>query len=267
MTSSTFSDLQGKTVLITGGASNIGRGIALKFAEHAANVVIADVDAEQAEKTASEVRALGAQALVLIGDLTLQDVVKSIVDDVLRAFGAIDIVVNNLGWQKPSWFGDLDHHNIQQTILLNLTTTIMMTQAVLPHMVERGSGNFVNISSDAAYGEPRQSVYGAAKAGVISLTKTLAKENGKFSLRFNVVAPGLVTPPDQDWIGETSLWAGDKPVFDDRALAAVVRGIPLGRLTAPEDIANSVIFLASENTARQLTGQTISVSGGYVMPG
>jgi NAD(P)-dependent dehydrogenase (short-subunit alcohol dehydrogenase family) len=262
-----YADLAGKSVLVTGGASNIGRGIVLGFATQQARIVLVDIDADQAAKTAAEAIALGAETVVVQADLASHDDAVRAVEKAQESFGRIDVLVNNVGWQIPSWFTDIDPATVDRTLALNLVSTIDMSRAVLPVMKDQGGGSIVSISSDAAFGDVRQSVYGAAKAGVISLMKSLAKENGRFGVRCNVVAPGLVTPPGHEWIGQNSLWSSEKPVFTDSGLAAVLKGIPLGRMSTPEDIAATVLFFASDTTARQLTGQVISVSGGYAMPG
>ncbi|WP_123809624.1 SDR family NAD(P)-dependent oxidoreductase [Micromonospora globispora] len=266
MSGVSYPDLREKVVMVTGGASNIGRGMVLAFADQGARLVVVDVDVKQAERTAQEIRARGAEITVVSGDLSRPEVIQEAVETAVSAFGRIDVLVNNLGWQRPAWFGDLDPATIDRTIALNLRVTIDMCQAVLPVMVSQRSGSLINISSDAAFGDLRQSVYGATKAAIISLTKSLAKEAGRSGVRANVVAPGLVLPPGREWVGDKSLWAGDEPVFDERGRQAVLKGIPLRRFSEPEDIAASVLFFASDLAARQLTGQVISVSGGYAMP-
>jgi NAD(P)-dependent dehydrogenase (short-subunit alcohol dehydrogenase family) len=262
-----YPDLRDKVVVVTGGASNIGRGMVLAFADQGARVVLADVDRVQAERTAEEARGRGAQVALAIGDLAAEGGAARVCATAVEQFGGLDVLVNNLGWQRPSWFKDIDGDVIDRTIALNLRVTIEMCREALELMSERRSGSIVNISSDAAFGDVRQSVYGAVKAGIISLSKALAKEYGRAGVRVNVVAPGLVTPPGAEWVGSNSLWSGDDPVFTERGLEAVLKAIPLGRMSEPGDIASAVLFFASDLAARQLTGQTISVSGGYAMPG
>jgi 2-hydroxycyclohexanecarboxyl-CoA dehydrogenase len=125
----------------------------------------------------------------------------------------------------------------------------------------------VYISSDAAFGQIRQAVYGTTKAGLIALARTVAKEHGRHGIRSNVVAPGLVLPAGADAIGSGSLWAGGSDaVFDDRQIESITRALPLRRLTEAVDVANAVVWVSSELAARQVTGQVLSVSGGFSMP-
>ncbi|WP_179377957.1 SDR family NAD(P)-dependent oxidoreductase [Rhodococcus sp. ACS1] len=266
MSTVSYPDLRDKVAIVTGGASNIGRGIVLAFADQQAKIVIVDLDVDQAERTAQEVKARGTEVVIVSGDLSKPEVVQNSIETAQSTFGRIDVLVNNLGWQRPAWFTELDSATIDRTIALNLRATIDMCHAVLPVMIEQGAGSLINISSDAAFSDVKQSVYGATKAAIISLTKSLAKETGRSGIRANVVAPGLVTPPGNEWVGDNSLWAGDKPVFDERGLQAVLKGIPLRRMSEPGDIAAAVLFFASDLAARQLTGQVLSVSGGYAMP-
>jgi NAD(P)-dependent dehydrogenase (short-subunit alcohol dehydrogenase family) len=134
-------------------------------------------------------------------------------------------------------------------------------------MREAGSGSIVFIASDAAFGEIRQGVYGTTKAGLIALARTVAKEHGRHGIRANVICPGLVLPESAEAVGATSLWAvGKDSVFTEKQIDSLRKGIPLRRLTTAQDIANAVVWISSECSARQVTGQVFSVSGGYSMP-
>jgi len=251
----------GKVVVVTGGASNIGRAIALAFAREGAEVAILDRDAAQAERTAAEA---GGRARVWPLDVTDVAATRAAVAGVEAALGPIAALVNNVGWNgEAQFFLNLPPERWEQAFRLNLFPTLNVTHAVLPGMVERRAGAIVNIASDAAFGEFRMADYGAMKAGVLAFTRTIAKEYGRYGVRANAVCPGLVIPAG-DEIGQGSLWA-DNPGFGDKEIRNIEAGIPLRRRSEATDVAWSVLFLASE-PARQLTGQVLSVSGGFAMP-
>lgn len=261
--------LRDARVLVTGGGSNIGRGIVHGFAREGARIVLSDIDGEQAEKVRGEALELGAAAVeVTTGDLTVDGVAHVAVDRAVRNWGGLDVLVNNAGWSVPGFIAeDTDRAKWQRTVEVNLFTAIATTQAAIPVMREVGRGSIVFISSDAAFGQIRQGVYGATKAALIALARTAAREHGRHGIRSNVVCPGLVIPDGPDAVGKDSLWAvGEDAVFNEKQIEFLRKDIPLRRLTTAEDIANAVIWVSSENAARQVTGQVFSVSGGYTMP-
>lgn len=256
-------------VLVTGGASNIGRGIVHGFAREGARIVITDIDGPQTEKVRAEALELGAAAVeTVVGDLTSDDVPREAVSRATTLWGGIDALVNNAGWSVPGFIAeDTDRAKWQRTVEINLYTAIACTQEVIPHMREAGHGSIVFIASDAAFGQIRQGVYGATKAALIALARTTAREHGRHGIRSNVVCPGLVIPDGDDAVGAASLWAvGQDAVFNEKQIEFLRKDIPLRRLTTADDIANSVVWISSEPAARQVTGQVISVSGGYTMP-
>lgn len=256
--------LQDRTVVVTGGASNIGRAIARRFAEEKARVVIFDRDLAQAERTAGEIAGSGGTATVYEVDVTDVAATKEAASAVERDVGPISVLVNNVGWNdNVAFFLDLPPERWDRIYRLNLFATLNATHAVLPFMRERREGNIVSIASDAAFGEFRTSDYGAMKAGVIAFSRTIAKEYGRDGIRSNVVAPGLVIPPPEE-IGEGSNWHLNLD-FSEKAIRNIESGIPLRKRPQADDIAWSVVFLASER-ARMLTGQLLSVSGGFIMP-
>lgn len=262
-------DLAGTRVLVTGGASNIGRGIVHGFAAAGARIVIADIDGDQAEKVQTEAKELGAQDVcVAAGDLTTDGIAQRAVDLATDAWGGLDSLVNNAGWSRPGFIAeDTDRTNWQRTVEINLFTAIAATQACLPAMRTAGRGSITFIASDAAFGQIRQGVYGATKAGLIALARTTAREHGRHGIRSNVVCPGLVIPDGADAVGAQSLWAvGQDAVFNKQQIDYLQKDTPLRRLTTAQDIANAVLWMSSEKAARQITGQVISVSGGYTMP-
>jgi NAD(P)-dependent dehydrogenase (short-subunit alcohol dehydrogenase family) len=261
--------LNGTRILVTGGASNIGRGIVHGFAAEGARLVICDIDETQALKVSAEALEKGAaSAEIAIEDLTQDGAGERAVDQLVERWGGIDVLVNNAGWSEPGFIAeDTSRAKWQRTIEVNLYSAIGCTQAALPHMREAGRGSIVYISSDAAFGEIRQGVYGTTKAGLIALARTVAKEHGRHGIRSNVVCPGLVLPESADAVGSTSLWAaGRDSIFNEKQIASLTKGVPLRRLTDAADIANAVAWVSSETAARQVTGQVISVSGGYSMP-
>lgn len=256
-------------VLVTGGASNIGRGIVHAFAAEGSRIVLADIDEQQAEQVATEARDRGAADVeVVIGDLTLEGEAQRASDRAVEVWGGIDVLVNNAGWSVPGFIAqNTDRANWQRTVEVNLFTAIAATQAVLPTMREHGRGSIVFISSESAFGQIRQGVYGATKAAVVALGRTTAREHGRHGIRSNIVCPGLVVPDGPEAVGAKSLWAvGKDNVFNDEQAAYLLKDTPLRRLTTAEDVAAAVLFLSSERMSRQVTGQLFSVSGGYTMP-
>lgn len=256
--------LQKRHVVITGGASHIGRAIAMAFADEGALVSIIDHDGVQAERTVAAISARAGRAMFARGDVTNLQEVSSAVARVRDGHGPVDVLVNNVGWNgRQEFFLELGAERWDKSYRLNLFSVFALTQEILPGMVERKAGAIVSVSSDAAFGDYRVSDYGAMKAGVLSFTRSIAKEYGRYGVRANAVTPGMVIP-DPAHIGEGSFWSietglGPAQIEDIEART------PLRRRTDATDVASTVLFLASER-ARQLTGQVISVSGGFQMP-
>ena len=256
--------LSGKVCVVTGGASNIGRAIAQELAREGAHVAILDRDAAQMQKTVLDIVGAGGAAHGFELDVTEVGETAHTVAEVERLVGPIAVLVNNVGWNgKAEFFLDQTPERWEKAFQLNLFSTFNVTHAVLSRMVERRAGAIVSIASDAGFGEFRMADYGAMKAGVMAFTRTIAKVYGRYGIRANAVAPGLVIP-ESEAIGEGSLWSIDIGM-GPKEIQNIERGIPLRRRSEAVDIAWSVVFLASER-ARQLTGQVVSVSGGFVMP-
>lgn len=260
-------NLAGKSVIVTGGGSNIGRAIALAFAREGARIALAEIDEAQGHKVASEAERLEARAIVVRTDVTNREQVDSMVRTVEKEFGRVDVLVNNVGWTLDRFFMDKPIEELEREVQLNLWGMIHCTHAVLEGMIARKGGAVVSIGSDAGrIGEFREGVYAACKAGVIALTKSLAREVGRYAIRLNVVCPGLTLPASEEDVGERSMWVTEEMKF----LAApevrerIAKSYPLRRVGRPEDIAPAVVFLASD-AAGFITGQTLSVSGGYTM--
>ena len=261
-------NLAGKSVIVTGGGSNIGRAIALAFAREGAHLSIAEIDPGQGGKTAAEARQQGAaSADVVQTDVTNWDSVRAMARAVEMHHGKVDVLVNNVGWTYDRLFVEKTREEWDKEIQLNLWGMINCTRAVLDGMIEKKAGAVVSIGSDAGrMGEFREAVYGACKAGVIALTKSLAREVGRHGIRLNVVCPGMTIPASDDDIGELSMWAQDanRAFSTPEMKARIAKAYPLRRIGTPEDVAPAVLFLASD-AASFVTGQTLSVSGGYTM--
>jgi NAD(P)-dependent dehydrogenase (short-subunit alcohol dehydrogenase family) len=261
--------LDGARVVVTGGASNIGRGIVHAFAAEHARIVIADLDGVQAARVQAEATDLGAAEVVMaIEDLTIDGAPERSVAAAADRWGGIDVLVNNAGWSVPGFLvEDTDRARWQRLVEVNLFTAIACTQAAIPSMREAGAGSVIYIASDAAFGQIRQAVYGATKAAVLALARTTAREHGRHGIRSNVVCPGLVVPEGPEAVGQSSLWAvGQDAVFNESQIDYLRKDTPLRRLTEAKDVAGAVLWFASPTAARQVTGQVISVSGGYTMP-
>ena len=260
--------LKGKNVIVTGGGNNIGRAISLAFAAEGCHVAIAELSRAAGERVAGEVAQMenGATAIVIDADVTNRAKTDAMVGEAVERLGSVDVLVNNVGWTIDRLFMDKSRDEHVKEVDVNLWGAINCIHAVLPHMIEQQQGAVVSISSDAGrIGEYREAVYSACKAGVIALSKSLARENGRYGVRFNMVCPGLVVPPQSEVASSDSMWAqGMEEMFTDEVLERVKRAYPLRRIGSAQEIANAVVFLASD-AASFVTGQTLSVSGGYTM--
>lgn len=262
-------NLKGKSVIVTGGASNIGRAIALTFAREGARIVIADRDTPQAEKTAADALKLGAETAIAIAcDVTDPASIGAMVKTTKDSHGGIDVLVNNVGWGIDKFFLEKTRADFEREIQLNLWSVIDCIHATLPIMVERGKGSIISIGSDAGrMGEYREAVYAACKGGVIALTKSLAREYGRSQVRFNVVCPGTTMPAAAEDAGAGSMWgsSGHLNAWNSAEMKARIGKLyPLRRTGEPQDVASAVVFLSSD-AASFITGQTLSASGGYTM--
>ncbi len=246
--------------MVTGAGGGIGSATARRFAEEGAAVAVLDRDAASARASTDTIVAAGGRALAVPCDITELDGVRAAVERVESELGPIHVLVNNAGWDIFKPFLQTVPEEWQRLIDINLVGVLNMHYAVLPGMVERGTGRVVNVASDAArVGSSGEAVYAACKAGITGLTKTLAREHARDGITLNVVCPG---PTD------TNLFAGflEGAGNPDKLRAAFERSVPLGRIGRPDDLPGVICFLASQDAAF-ITGQTISVSGGLTMAG
>lgn len=255
--------LQDKAVVVTGGASNIGRAISLGFAAEGARVLIADIDEAQARAVAAE--APPGRIVERRTDVTDADDVDAAIAHAIDRLGAVDVLVNCAGWTVDRLFVEKPREEWEREIAIDVWGFINATRAVLDHMIERGYGRIVSIGSDAGrIGEWREAVYSGTKAAVIAMSKAIAREVGRHGITLNVVCPGF-TPGAPETSGEHSIWRAEQGAqFPEEVLQKVVRSYPLRRLGTPEDVVAPVLLLASDRAA-YITGQTLSVSGGYTM--
>jgi 2-hydroxycyclohexanecarboxyl-CoA dehydrogenase len=255
--------LGGKVAIVTGGASNLGRAITLGFAGEGARVVIADIDDWQAKKVQDE--APSGAVVARHTDVTDWDSVKSTVEYVHGAMGTIDVLVNCAGWTIDRLFMEKPRQEWEREIAIDMWGFINCTRAVLEVMLERRYGRIVSIGSDAGrMGEWREAVYSGTKAGVIAMSKAIAREVGKHNITLNVVCPGLIVGAPET-SGASSMWASEQAEkFTPDVREKAAKAYPLRRLGAADDVVPAVLLLASDR-ASYITGQTLSVSGGYTM--
>lgn len=247
--------LADKVALVTGSARGIGRATVEKLAAEGASVTVADINGDLAAQTAADLRRQGKDAAAVVVDVTDSQSVSAAVDQVIRHFGRIDILVNNAGWDKVEPFLRSEESTWDKVIAINLYGTLRMCKAVLPGMIQRGSGKIVNVASDAGrVGSSGEAVYSAAKGGIIAFSKTLARELARYQINVNTVCPGPTDTPLFAEIGS----------YNAGIAEALVKAIPFRRLAQPSDLANTIAFLASDE-ASYITGQAISVNGGLSM--
>ncbi len=242
--------LDGKVAIITGAGRGIGAATATMFAESGADVVIGSRTAEQLADVAATVQSLGRRAVTVAGDLSSREGLATLVDTAIAEFGAIDIVVNNVGGSMPQAFMDTSERAFDGAMRWNVTTAFNLTQLAVPHLLERPGANVVNIASTAGLFASRGfAAYGTAKAALIHLTKALAQDLAP-KIRVNAVCPGAIATSALDIVLQT-------PELEQ----AMNDNTPLGRLGRPEEIAATALYFASDAGA-YTTGQFLGVDGG-----
>ncbi len=244
--------LKGKNALITGAAQGIGRSIAVAMAAQGANIAVADTNIEKAENTIKEIRALGVRGIAVKLDVSMKDEVSSAFNAVITEFEKIDILVNNAGITKDALIIRLKEDDWDAVLDINLKGTFLCSKEAVKYMAKKHYGKIVNISSVVAFtGNPGQANYSASKAGIVGLTKTIAKEYSSRGIRANAVAPGFIQTAMTD-------------ALSDKVKDEMRKSIPLNTFGTPEDVASAVVFLSSHDSD-YITGQVFHINGGMYM--
>ncbi|WP_230399326.1 3-oxoacyl-ACP reductase FabG [Novisyntrophococcus fermenticellae] len=245
--------LKDKVAIVTGSSRGLGKGIARKLAKEGAKVIIADM--APFEETVAEIEANGGTASGFTVNVSKQEEVKALVQYAVDTYGQLDIMVNNAGINRDGMLHKMPVENWDLVIAIDLTGTFYGTQEALKHMRTRGGGRIINISSGSWLGNIGQANYAAAKAGVIGLTKTAARENARKGITCNAICPGFI---------ETDMTVKLKEVNGGAAWDSMMQRIPMGYAGKPEDVGNLVAFLASDEAA-YITSEVINVGGGMIV--
>lgn len=259
-------NLAGKVVLITGAANGIGRASALAFAREQAALALLDIDSGGLGQVAAEVRALGCKVTSAVADLSREDSLRGGIEEVRAGHGGIDVLVNNVGAGAVRTFDDLTDEDWEKTLQLNFMSAVRAIRAVLPEMRSRGHGVIVNNASDLARQPEANPVdYSVSKAALMALNKALARSEGP-AIRINAVAPGPIWTPfwtKPGGFAETLAEVHGMPPHDAVEHEMKLRQLPLGRLGTPEEVANVIVFLASD-LASFVTSSVWGVDGGSI---
>jgi NAD(P)-dependent dehydrogenase (short-subunit alcohol dehydrogenase family) len=242
--------MEKRHVFVTGAGSGIGEAIALRFSSEGDAVTLSDISKDGAEKVASKIRDIGGESCVVTGDVSRAADVMRMMQEAREELGPVDVLVNNAGIYPSDPFLNLTEETWDKVLNINLRGVFLCSQKALPDMIARRQGWIVNIASvDGKKPGPNNAVYCASKAGVISLTRSLAVEMAPHDIRVNAVAPG--------WVGTPNILANDR-------WKEAAKNIPLGRLAEPTEIAGSIFWLCSYD-ARYITGEVLSINGGILM--
>ena len=245
-------DLKGKVAIITGSGRGIGKAIAVKLAEKGVDIVISDVDDEKGKKTAEEIKSLGVNSIMIKADVSSSEEANQLIEKTLKQFGKIDILVNNAGITRDNLVMRMSEEEWDSVLAVNLKGAYNCIRAATKSFMKQRDGRIVNIASVVGQmGNAGQANYAAAKAGMIGLTKSVAKEFSSRGILVNAVAPGFIQTAMTEKLSES-------------AKESLKNMIPLKRLGLPEDVANIVYFLVSD-LSKYTTGQVINVDGGIVM--
>ncbi len=244
--------LEGKVAMVTGGARGIGKEIALVLARSGADIALCDINLEEAEQTASQIKGLGRECIALKADVTDSGSVQDMVDKILDKYKKLDILINNAGITKDNLILRMSEEDWDKVIAVNLKGTFLCTKIVSKVMLKQRFGKIVNLASIIGImGNAGQANYAASKAGIIALTKSVAKELAPRGICVNAIAPGFI---------RTEMTARLPEDIQKKMLSA----IPLGRFGEPKDVADLVLFLSSEDSS-YITGQVIQIDGGMLM--
>lgn len=245
--------LENKVAIVTGAGRGLGRGIALKLAKEGAKVVAADM--APAEETVALIKGAGGTASAFTVNVSKQEEMQALVKYAVETYGTLDIMVSNAGINRDGMLHKMPVENWHTVIDVDLTGTFYGTQEAVKYMREKGYGRVINISSGSWLGNIGQANYAAAKAGVVGLTKTAARENARKGITCNVICPGFI---------ETDMTLKLKEVNDGAAWDSMMQRIPAGYAGKPEDVGNMVAFLASDE-ASYITSEVINVGGGMIV--
>jgi len=244
-------ELRERVALVTGAGQGIGRAIALKLVAEGATLVINDIS-PSAEKVAGDIKAGGGHAIAILADVSSADDVSKMIEQIISQYGRIDILVNNAGITRDSLAMRMSEEDWDKVLTINLKSVFLCTRAVVKNMLKQRSGRIISIASIIGLiGNPGQTNYASAKAGIIGFTKSIAKEVASRGITANAVAPGFI---------DTEMTKS----LSDSQRQEYIKNIPLGRLGTPEDIAEAVAFLASPG-AGYISGQVLTVDGGMTM--
>ena len=241
---------QGKVAIVTGSGKGIGKAIVQKMAQEGALVTVTDLNKETCEETAMEINQSGGKAIAIEGDVSKSEDARRIVEETIETYGKVDILVNNAGIVKDIRIADMEEEDWDKVIDVCLKGAFLCSKYVSPYMMGQNYGKIINISSRAYLGNPGQANYSSAKAGVIGLTRSLAKELGKNNINVNAVAPGLI---------ETDA-VRNHPKYE-KIKELQKKDTPIKRVGLPDDVANAVLFFASDE-ATYISGDILHVTGG-----
>ncbi|MBN2238439.1 MAG: SDR family oxidoreductase [Dehalococcoidales bacterium] len=280
--------LEGKVALVTGGGAGIGQGICLCLAEEGADVAVVDIVKESADAVVEKIKSLGRRSITIIADATEKDQVDAALAEVLNTFGRLDIVVNNVGGESKFYFEEpgedyLEEKEFDDTVKLNLKSTVLMSRAVMPLFIKQRYGKIINIASVAGRPMPGRGYhpvedvdperianlgpmagYAVAKAGVLQFTRMTAIQLASYNVNVNCICPGTLYTPlyERSVARRKQMTPGTDNLSDQEYFDKYVAPqVPMGRGQTPEDIGKAVVFFASED-AKNITGQTINVDGG-----
>ncbi|MDC0759529.1 SDR family NAD(P)-dependent oxidoreductase [Brevibacillus sp. AG] len=241
---------QGKVAIVTGAGKGIGKSIIQKFAQEGALVTVADIHSQLCEETAFEINRAGGRAITSVVDVTKAEDTEKLIEKTVQAYGRVDILINNAGIVRDMKITDMHEDDWDQVLDVCLKGAFLCAKYAAPYMIEQQYGKIVNISSRAYLGNPGQANYSSAKAGIIGLTRSLAKELGKHNINVNAIAPGLI---------ETETLKSHPKYEKIKELQK--RDTPIPRVGLPDDVANAVLFFASDESS-YISGDILHVSGG-----